>query len=167
MQEQTEILGKRRSIAGLLGLLGFSLAYQIARLSGIVAIGHGRLLVILITIHSTAISGLLIFLIGRLRMARDPVVTLSPEGFHDRRVSFAPVPWEAITGLRAQGSWIVLLQISESARQELPLTCMARFTDWSNRWLGWGGLWINSFGLKANTKELVDLIGKYAPHLRV
>lgn len=166
MQERSEIAGKRRGIALLLGLLGFSLIYQIAMLSGIVAMGHSRLVMIWVTINSTAISAALIFWIGRLRSARGPVVTLSPEGFHDRRVSFAPVPWEAITGLRAQGPWIVLLQISESARQELPLTCTARFTDWSNRWLGWGGLWVSSFGLRATGKELVALIGKYAPHLR-
>lgn len=166
MQERSEIAGNRRSIAWLLGLLGFSLAYQIAMLSGIVGNGRSPLVVIWIIIHSAAISALLIFWIGRLRLAQGPIVTLSPEGFHDRRVSLAPVPWEAITGLRAQGPWIVLLQISESARQELPLTRTTRFTDWCNRWLGWGGLWVSTFGLKATGKELVALIGKYAPHLR-
>mgnify|MGYP003497707592 FL=1 len=91
------------------------------------------------------------------------VVTLSPDGLHDIRVSERPVPWEAIADV---GVWtmheqnIIVLAVPPDVEARIGLTRMARWSRGANAKLGADGLCISATGLKIGHKDLLDEIRK-------
>ncbi len=98
-----------------------------------------------------------ILVLRALRTAGD-VVTLTAEGFHDRRVTRAVVPWTALTGAvtwTAMGQRVLVLQVAPEAWAGLDLTPTARRTRAANRALGADGLAVAASGLTVGHDALL------------
>jgi hypothetical protein len=115
----------------------------------------------------------LCFAVGlwRALTARGPVLTLSPRGLRDARVSHDPIPWSSIRNLSTwshRGQKILVVAVDPEVEASIGLTAMARWTRAPNRALGVDGLSISAQGLKINYDRLLELVRAYAQshHLR-
>ncbi len=91
-----------------------------------------------------------VVLVLRAVRTRGDVVTLTPAGFYDRRVTRAVVPWAALTGATtwsAMGQRVLVLQVAPDAWPGLDLTATARRSLAANRALGADGLAVTTSGL--------------------
>lgn len=101
----------------------------------------------------------------RALAVRGPVVTLSPQGLHDVRVSRLPIPWTAVRTLHTwsfRGQKILVVGVDPETEQDIELTRIARWTRGPNQSLGADGLSVTAQGLKITYEQLLDLVRAYA-----
>jgi hypothetical protein len=94
-----------------------------------------------------------------------PVVTLSPTGLLDTRVSAAPIPWTAIRDISTwsyKGQKIMVLDVDPKIEATLPLTKIASWSRGANKSLGADGLCVTAQGLKMGYDELLMTSTVYA-----
>lgn len=153
------IPGSRRKLAGLAGL-----GIVMTGASALVALQNGAGLIV---------GGIGVLFFGaclgvalrRLARAGEPVVTLSPEGVLDRRVTREIVPWEAvrdITTWHGHGQRIMVLAIDPAVEGRLAPTAVARWTRGGNRLLGADGLCITASDLRIGYDALLEATLAYA-----
>jgi hypothetical protein len=103
--------------------------------------------------------------VWRLLTQRGPVITVSPEGLRDVRVSHDIVPWPAIASI---GTWthsgqrIMVLGLKPGEEAKLRLTTIARMSRGANARLGADGLAIAAQGTKISHDELIATATEYA-----
>lgn len=96
--------------------------------------------------------------VGRLLTARGAVISLTPRGFRDQRVSSDIVPWKAIADIqtwKSYGQPIMVLALHPGEEEKLRLTRIARWTRGANARLGADGLSIAAHGTSINHDALV------------
>lgn len=108
-----------------------------------------------------AITCLILF---RLVNQRGPVITLTPQGFHDVRVTNAPVPWQAVDAVsvwESHGQPAVIVKLKPAAEASVDLTTIARLTRRANAALGADGLALTAQGTRTSHDELLKAIINY------
>jgi hypothetical protein len=117
-----------------------------------------RLIVDLIVLFLSMAAN--ITMLYRLTVYRGHVVTISPDGFHDLRVSAAMIPWRAIDTISACSSRGITvgieLTIRPEVKNEIRVTRIARLR--SRR----GSLFIDSKTLDVSHSQLLSYINAYA-----
>lgn len=101
----------------------------------------------------------------RALAVRGPVLTLSPQGLHDVRVSRLPIPWSAIRTLHTwsfRGQKFLLVSVDPATEASIGLTRMARWTRSANQSVNADGLAVSAQGLKVSYDELLDRVRAYA-----
>lgn len=101
----------------------------------------------------------------RLLMQRGPVITFSPEGFRDIRVTHDIVPWTAIADLdtwRMSGQQVMIVGLKPDEEQKLRLTAIARMSRGANARLGADGLAVTAQGTKMSHEDLMKTTIAYA-----
>jgi len=110
--------------------------------------------------------------VWRLLNSPRPVITISPEGIRDTRVTSAPIPWSAVTRIstwpsRGPGwSRYIVFAIKPSVDAGLSLTPIARWNRAVNGALGADGLCITAAGLKIGFNTLLQICQDYARQAR-
>ena len=105
-----------------------------------------------------AMTGLIVW---RLLTQRGTVITLTPQGFHDIRVTKSAVPWnavEAVSVWSSQGQASVIVKLKPGEEQKLELTTIARMTRKANAALGADGLALTAQGTKISHDALLSTI---------
>jgi hypothetical protein len=95
--------------------------------------------------------------IWRLIATWGPVVTVSPEGLRDVRVSAEPIPWRSIKSIstwQMQRQAVLVVAVDPETEARLPLTRVARWTRNATRSLGADGLIVSSQGLRVGYPTL-------------
>jgi hypothetical protein len=101
----------------------------------------------------------------RLLTQRGPVITLSPQGLRDVRVSHDIVPWPAIASI---GTWehsgqrVMVVGLKTGEEEKLRLTTIARLSRGANARLGADGLAIAAQGAKISHDHLIATATAYA-----
>ncbi len=147
------------------------------RMLGIVAIGIGfiALSIFIMTSHgafglifgtiSLAFFGLLTLLaVWRVVTLRGPIVTISPRGVRDVRLTEAVVPWSAIRNISTWAAYnqpAIVLDLDPAYERVLKLTRLTRLTRPLNAAVGADGLCIASQGLKMGHEALLETITAY------
>ncbi len=100
----------------------------------------------------------------RLLALRGPIVTVSPRGVRDTRVTGEIVPWSAIRNISTWSAYnqpAIVLAIDPAYERALKLTALARLTRPLNAAVGADGLCIASQGLKMGHETLLETITAY------
>jgi len=100
----------------------------------------------------------------RLLALRGPIVTVSPRGVRDRRVTGEIVPWSAIRSISTWSAYnqpAIVLGVDPAYERALKLTALARLTRPLNTAVGADGLCIASQGLKMGHETLLETINAY------
>lgn len=106
-----------------------------------------------------------VVIVWRLFSVSGPVVTISPQGIRDTRVTAELIPWAAITGIGTwtySGQQILVLKVSPETEQKLLLTRIARLSRSANKAVGADGLCITATGLKISYDRLHERVIAYA-----
>jgi hypothetical protein len=114
-------------------------------------------------IGAVVFGAFLLLALWRLIDTRGPVVTISPRGLHDTRISEKMIPWDAVLGVsiwQMSNQKIIVVAVTPDAEQSIGLTRMAKWTRGANKSLGADGLCINP-GIKAKPDDLLRLIIAY------
>ncbi len=114
-------------------------------------------------IGAIVFGAFLMLALWRLIGTRGPVVTVSPRGLHDTRISEKVIPWDAVLGVSTwemSNQKIIVVAVTPEAEQAIGLTRMAKWTRGANRSLGADGLCINP-GIKVKPDDLLRLIIAY------
>jgi hypothetical protein len=96
---------------------------------------------------------------------RGPVLTLSPEGILDRRISAIRLAWSDVRGI---GTWsyrrqrVMVLDVAPEVEAGLGLSALVRWGQLANRRLGADGLCINVAGLNLSYDRLLEITLAYA-----
>lgn len=101
----------------------------------------------------------------RMIWTRTPVITISPEGIRDIRVSPDLIPWTAIRSIttwQLQGTAIMVLGLASGEEEKLRLSAITRMTRRANAALGADGLSIATQGTKISHDRLMDITIAYA-----
>lgn len=101
--------------------------------------------------------------ISRLFTFNKAVMTLSPAGLHDTRISARPVPWDAIEDFgvwEMQRQKIIVISVPPETESSIGLTRMARWSRAANTKLGADGLCFSAAGLSMSHAELLSSIGE-------
>jgi hypothetical protein len=103
-----------------------------------------------------------------LRNMRDTraVLTISPEGIRDHRISEDLIPWCAIRGMRlqqVQKQNFVMLDLDSEEEKKLRLTRLASWTKPMNAAIGFHGLCVNPAGLDGSLDEILAALERFAP----
>lgn len=101
----------------------------------------------------------------RLLTQRGPVITLSPQGLQDVRVSADVVPWTAIETLytwQHSGQKVMVVGLKAGEEQKLRLTTIARLSRGANAKLGADGLAVTAQGTKIGHDDLMAAAIAYA-----
>jgi hypothetical protein len=110
-------------------------------------------------------------LIWRIVNIKQPIVTLSPRGFFDSRISYDFLPWHSVKNIRMKdvGSSysyrahpIVIITFDEMAARTHSLTRAARGTLSINRILGWEGLAVPSVEFNVKAEDFFSTLRNYA-----
>lgn len=106
--------------------------------------------------------GLCTLVIGsRLMTSSKTIVTLSPSGYLDTRLSERPIPWAAIQNVMVwtmQGQKVIVLQVPPETEASVGLTRIARWSRGANAKLGADGLCTVAAGLKTKHDDLLSAI---------
>jgi hypothetical protein len=100
----------------------------------------------------------------RLLALRGPIVSISPIGIRDVRVTGAVVPWSAIQNISTWSAYnqpAIVLSVDPAYERALKLTALARITRPLNTAIGADGLCIASQGLKIGHGALLKTITTY------
>ncbi|MEC9344195.1 MAG: STM3941 family protein [Pseudomonadota bacterium] len=106
-----------------------------------------------------AFFGLALFAaIRNMLTMRGAVVTFSPEGIRDIRISKTTIPWSEVRDISTwsyRGQKMIVLKIDADTRKRLGLGLMARWAARINQMFGADGLSINPQGLKTSYRNLL------------
>lgn len=100
----------------------------------------------------------------RLLALRGPIVTISPRGVRDVRLTEAVVPWSAIRNISTWAAYnqpAIVLHVDPAYERVLKLTPLTRLTRPLNAAVGADGLCIASQGLKMGHEALLETITAY------
>jgi hypothetical protein len=115
---------------------------------------------------AVAVFGLFMLLaLWRTIATRGPVLTVSPRGIHDTRISARAIPWEAVLGAsvwQMSNQKIIVLAVTPEAERAIGLTRMAKWTRGANRSLGADGLCVAVTSLKVKFDDLFRLVLAHA-----
>lgn len=106
-----------------------------------------------------------LILLWRLATVRGPVITLTPEGIRDTRVSSDIIPWTAIRSITTwshKGTSAMVLGLRAGEEEKLKLSAITRMTRGANKALGADGLSIVATGTKISHDRLMDTAIAYA-----
>ena len=95
--------------------------------------------------------------IWRLWSQRGPIVTMSPAGLRDVRVTAEPIPWNAVKGIstwQMQRQMVLVVAVDPAVEARLTLTRVAQWMRTANRRLGADGLVVSAHGLKVGYPTL-------------
>jgi hypothetical protein len=98
---------------------------------------------------------------SRLMRASDTVVTLSPNGLLDTRLSQRPIPWGAIQEVGVwtmQGQKVIVLPVPPETEKSVGLTRIASWSRGANKKLGADGLCVMASGLETSHDALLAQI---------
>lgn len=106
-------------------------------------------------------------IVHRIVVLRGNVIILSPEGFHDRRLTTHLVPWQSIQevsewGYRGNSASTIVLAIDPAFTDSLPLTLYTRLTHPLEKALGIRGLCVLTWSLDIPHGRLLTLMRAYA-----
>lgn len=123
-----------------------------------------RFLVVLACLAFFAVA--LIATVHRLLVLRGNVVILSPEGFHDLRLTAKLVPWNLIEDvsdwrLRGNSASTIILKLHGDAEDSLPLTLYGRLMRPYERLLGIQGIAVHTWTLDISHVRLLQLVHAY------
>lgn len=113
----------------------------------------------------TVFGFFLLIALWRLLTQRGPVITLSPVGLRDVRVSNDVIPWQAINSLKTwqmSGQQVMVVGLIDGEEAKLKLTTIARMSRGANARLGADGLAMTAQGTKISHAELMDAAIAYA-----
>ncbi len=100
----------------------------------------------------------------RLLALRGAIVTVSPRGVRDTRLTGETVPWSAIRSISTWSAYnqpAIVLGVDPAYERALKLTTLARLTRPLNAAVGADGLCIASQGLKMGHETLLETITAY------
>ena len=100
----------------------------------------------------------------RLLMSMGPVVTVSPMGLRDKRVTADLIPWSAITDIATWSAYnqpSIIVAVEPAVEKRLRLSLITRMTRRANASLGADGLAVGSQGLHMGHDELIAAIMAY------
>jgi hypothetical protein len=100
----------------------------------------------------------------RLLALRGPIVSISPVGIRDVRVTGTVVPWSAIRNISTWSAYnqpAIVLGVDPAYERALKLTALARLTRPLNAAIGADGLCIASQGLRLGHEALLETITAY------
>jgi hypothetical protein len=165
-----EIQGSPAKLFGLaaLGIIMTGLSAAIA--FGMIPPGDGSFVQFLGGFGVLFFGTGLVIALYRLATSSGTLITLSPEGLHDVRVSQRPVPWDAISDVSvwsAHGQDIIVVAMPPEIEQRIGLTRMARWSRGANAKLGADGLCIASTGLNMKHVELLAAISERVAFARI
>lgn len=149
-----------------LGSLAFVVGgwYMIEATSGTTR--YSREMIALVGYASMAFFGFcLAIAIQRLLTQRGTVITISPDGLRDVRVSPDLIPWAAIQSLstwQMQGQQVMVVAMKPGEEEKLTLTRIARMSRGANARLGADGLAVTAQGTKIGHDELMATTIAYA-----
>jgi hypothetical protein len=95
----------------------------------------------------------------RLRTAGRTIVTVTPRGIKDVRLTADVVPWSAVRDISTavvRSQEFIVLAVDPSFEQRLALTLIAKWTRGPNRALGIDGLCVSAIGLKIDHDALFE-----------
>ncbi|THV16681.1 hypothetical protein [Rhizobium rhizophilum] len=123
-----------------------------------------RFLVVLACLAFFAVA--LVATIHRLLVLSGDVVILSPEGFHDLRLTAKLVPWNLIEDvsdwrLRGKSASTIILKLHGDAEDSLPLTLYGRSMRPYERLLGIQGIAVHTWTLDISHVRLLRLVHAY------
>jgi hypothetical protein len=107
----------------------------------------------------------LLVLAWRLLTQHGPVITLTPAGFHDIRVTHDVVRWSAVQSIgtwQRQGSKVMVVALKPGEEEKLRLTTIARMSRGANARLGADGLAITAQGTTVDHETLMRTAVAYA-----
>jgi len=110
-----------------------------------------------------------LWFLWRTVSVRGPVITLTPDGLHDTRLTRGPIPWGDVAGvsLSQRGRQRLLtVDVSQAGLTWAELTSSGR---WEYRWSvdrGDGGLRIHTVGLAIGPDDLLAAVGRYIADAR-
>ncbi|MFN3745626.1 MAG: STM3941 family protein [Hyphomicrobiaceae bacterium] len=146
----------------LIGVIGVGLCFVL--LSIFIALAHeqiGRI----IGGFGVAFFGFIVLIAAwRLLVLRGAVVTLSPRGIRDVRLTGALVPWSAIRSVSTWSAYnqpAIVLSVDPAYERGLKLTPLARVTRPLNAAIGADGLCVASQGLRMGHGALLETITAY------
>lgn len=154
-----EIAGSPLKLALLL-ILGIGMT----ALGGWMAVAAGVVGAIVGVVALVFFGACTVMIFMRLMAGAGTVVTLSPQGIRDVRLSADTVPWPAVETIGTwsmQGQSFVVLGLDPSVEQGLKLSAVVRWTRAANAQLGADGLAVGAQGLKIGFDDLLDLIETY------
>jgi hypothetical protein len=94
-----------------------------------------------------------------------PLLTLSPMGLRDTRISPDFIPWHSVDAIftwAQHGQRMIVLQLHPGAEEKLRLTRMARISRRANARLGADGLVVATSGLNVGFDDLMAATMAYA-----
>jgi hypothetical protein len=106
-----------------------------------------------------------LLIVWRLFTQRGTVVTLSPMGLTDIRVSLDVVAWPAVDRISTwshSGQRIMIVALKPGEEAKLKLSTIARLTRGANAKLGADGLAVTAQGLKIGYDDLLSTTMAYA-----
>jgi hypothetical protein len=107
----------------------------------------------------------LLMILWRLLTQQGPIITLSPHGILDVRVTHVVVPWQSVARIFTwshSGQSIMIVGLHPGEEQKLKLTTVARVSRRANAALGADGLAITSQGTKFSHDALMNTAIAYA-----
>ena len=125
----------------------------------------GNIVIRAIGVVCIAFFGLcLVVALARLFGGLGTVVTVSPQGIRDSRVTADVVPWHAIADISTwgyEGTRVIVLAIDPAAEQQFTMTPVARWTRGVNAGLGADGLSVSTTDLRIDHDTLLDIVTAY------
>jgi hypothetical protein len=106
-----------------------------------------------------------VVLVRRLYTQRGTVVSLSPEGLKDIRISSDVIPWSTVASLTTwemHGQKVMIVGLKPGEEEKLTLTRVVRMTRGVNAALGADGLAVASQGISMRHDGLMRLAIAYA-----
>jgi hypothetical protein len=102
-----------------------------------------------------------------LRGMRDSrvILSISPGGIRDLRVSEDLIPWRAVRGMRlqqVQKQSFVMLDLDPADEKTLRLTRLASWTKPMNAAIGFHGLCVNPAGLDGSLDDILAALERFA-----
>lgn len=162
-----EIADSRWKLAGLTALsILMNVASVFAIWAAITDIPNGGYVTVALACGAALFFALTtVVIIRRLVQAGEPLITLTPEGIRDTRLSAALIPWRAVRGISTwthYGQKVMVLDVDPSVIRQLPLNPLVRWTLGLNRLLGIDGLGISALGLTIGYEALLQAAIAYA-----
>jgi hypothetical protein len=161
MNTSSETIEIKGSPAKLLGLVAIGILMTGACamiVFGYIPVAGGSLRQFLVWVGLPFFGLCTLLAASRLLRASNTVVTLSPEGILDTRLSQRPIPWSAIQEVGVwtmQGQKVIVLPVPPETENAIGLTRIASWSRGANKKLGADGLCVMASGLKISHDALL------------
>lgn len=156
-----EVTGSRKKLIALSLLAAAMTGLSAVIALGIIAVDPGSFEAVAGWFGTVFFGAMLAIGLSRLANPARVDISLTASGFHDRRVTANPVPWDDIEDVSIwsmSGQKIMVLALTPEAEAAAGLTWGARLTRRANAMLGADGLCISAAGLTLRHDDLVDAV---------